>query len=580
MPDGPVIVCGMGHVGYRVALLLRRLGQPVTVVTDSAREAWLASAREAGVEVLIGDARDERLVTRAGLAEARAIIAATDVDLVNVEIMLDAQRLRPGVPIVVRIFDRTLAAQLESSFAVRRALATSSLAAPAFAAAAMGEHVIASVQADETVLVAGRVSAREGDALAGRTPAEAAHRAGLALMGVRRRGGDGSAREEGERVLQPGDQIVAIGPQAAWDALRPSEERAAAISSSRIDARGAPDHHRGPIAFLRDMWRQAPSALRLLLAVLVGLSVMSGVVFGLGLGLSPVDAVYYVVTTVTTTGYGDITPLRAAPWLKLYASLLMVIGSATVAVLYSIITDYLVASRVLHALGRQRPPQRDHVVLAGLGNLGYRVASELRRSGVAVVAIDKADQVGFAEALREDLPIVTGDARLHATLCRAGAERARAVVAVTSDDTANLAAALEARRINPGIRTVTRLFDAEFARKVQTSLGIDRALSASAVAAPTFAAAALHEDVLRAFLDDDQLFALVLRACPDAWSGLSPKEIAARFGLLPLLHRRDGKERYSPCDPRQPIEAGARIVAVVCHPLVAPAGQVKEEDRE
>ena len=52
---GPILVCGLGHVGTCVVRLLRRLGLPVVVITRIAREDWLRSARSLGVKVLIGD---------------------------------------------------------------------------------------------------------------------------------------------------------------------------------------------------------------------------------------------------------------------------------------------------------------------------------------------------------------------------------------------------------------------------------------------------------------------------------------------------------------------------------------------
>ena len=97
---GSIIVCGMGHCGYRIVELLRRLGEPVAVVTQATREAWIREARAGGAQVIVGDARDRPLLVDAGIESARALIAATDQDAVNIEIALDAKRLCPDLPVV------------------------------------------------------------------------------------------------------------------------------------------------------------------------------------------------------------------------------------------------------------------------------------------------------------------------------------------------------------------------------------------------------------------------------------------------------------------------------------------------
>jgi hypothetical protein len=140
--DG-IIVCGLGHVGFRIVGLLRRLGEPVSVISLEARTAWERWAQAEGIHLIRGDARDSSLLDEAGLDRARAVIAATDQDAVNVEISLDVRERRPDIPVVLRLFDQTLAQQLERNFQIR-AFGMSAVAAPSFAAAAMGEQVLGS----------------------------------------------------------------------------------------------------------------------------------------------------------------------------------------------------------------------------------------------------------------------------------------------------------------------------------------------------------------------------------------------------------------------------------------------------
>src|SRR5262249_8202934 len=146
--------------------------------------------------------------------------------------------------------------------------------------------------------------------------------------------------------------------------------------------------------------------------------------------------------------------------------------------------DFVVRARFRQLLGRERIPRADHVVVAGLGNVGYRTVEELLRAGAEVVVVDAAPAAELVEAVRGRAPVVAGDARLRDTLERAGVDRAAAIVATTGDDVVNLGIALAARELRPGIRTDVRLFDADFARKARGAFQLDAALSASLLSAP------------------------------------------------------------------------------------------------
>ena len=111
---GHFVVCGMGQVGYRVVQLLLRLGESVTVVTVQPRPEWIEAIRAGGATVHLGDARDRDRLLAAGLLEARALLALTSQDLVNIEVALDARQLRADLPVVIRVFDPTLAQQLDA----------------------------------------------------------------------------------------------------------------------------------------------------------------------------------------------------------------------------------------------------------------------------------------------------------------------------------------------------------------------------------------------------------------------------------------------------------------------------------
>lgn len=545
-PRSPVLVCGLGHVGFRVVELLHALGTPLVVVTREARGEWLAWAESKGIRVVSGDARDERLLVEAGLARASALVVVTDQDVANIEIALDATRLRPGLPIVLRIFDERLARQLESGFEIRHAAAVSSLAAPAFAAAALGSRVLASfVAGDEAFVVAERL-VLEGDPFAGSAVAPAEERTGLFL--VDRADGDSNA------PFAAGECLTVVGPRSALAKLDPAAEERSARPTKPLGSL------RAALRFVPRMWRQAPPALRSVFLVLNALTLLSVFVFRSAMDLSFADAAYYVVTTVSTTGYGDITPLHSATWIKLFACLVMLLGSATMATLFSMVTDFVVSERFRLVLGRQGIPDRGHVVVVGLGNVGYRTVQQLRHAGIAVAAVERAADAEFVAAVQVHAPVVAGDARSRSLLAEAGVERASALVAVTGDDATNLSVALLAREMNPSIRTVVRLFDAGFAGKVEVSRVVDRAMGSSRLAAPMFAASALLPGVRAAFSRPGELVAVVERAAGD-WAGRTPASL--RGEGVTLLRRRGAKDPRFRHAGEAPLGVDERVLAVV-----------------
>ena len=136
---------------------------------------------------------------------------------------------------------------------------------------------------------------------------------------------------------------------------------------------------------------------------------------------------------------------------------------------------------------------RDHVILCGLGHLGFRVLLHLREGGALVVALEKEAEGRFVgEAKQMKLPVLTRDMRDDQALVDAGVTHARAIVIATNDDLANLEVALDARRLNPKIRVILRLFDQRVADKLKSVGLIDEAFSSSSLAAPAVSAMALR----------------------------------------------------------------------------------------
>lgn len=152
---------------------------------------------------------------------------------------------------------------------------------------------------------------------------------------------------------------------------------------------------------------------------------------------------------------------------------------------------------------------RDHVVLVGLGRLGYHTFLTLRRLGEPVVVIERDPNNQFLEDVRRDgSPLLIGDARREALLGDAGVVRARSIVLATDDDLANLECAMDARKINTSIRVVLRMFDQNMADKVRDGFAIELAMSQSAISAPTFASCAVSPATVNSIIVEGELLSM------------------------------------------------------------------------
>ena len=183
---------------------------------------------------------------------------------------------------------------------------------------------------------------------------------------------------------------------------------------------------------------------------------------------------------------------------------------------------------------------RKHVVVCGLGKVGYRVVKELLHMGEQVVGVELDAARPFLEELAQlNVPVLIGNARQRETLEKARVQEAAAIVACTQDDLANLDIALDARELNPDVKVVLRMFDTQLAERVKRGFGIYTTFSTSALAAPVFAAAATKAQIDHSFYVDDVLMNMA-RATIQAGSALEGHtvgEVEKELDLTIALHR-------------------------------------------
>lgn len=480
------IVCGLGHVGYRTAVLLRRLGGEITAIYENTPADRIRQAESLGIVCHRGDARDDALLEKAGIRTADSIIAATDDDMVNLSVAMDARRLKPGIATVIRLFDTGLAPHIQNALNLRKALSTSFLAAPVFASAAIGHNVAGYFS------VGGRSYAIFESAVAGDSPwlgmnwGAVSEQEGIRpLFRIDETGAAEAVAEDSP--VQAGQRMMLLRKAA----LEAGTDRAGATSPRRRN-RG----WRWPSA--RKLWGSIPTTVKGVMAALASITFAGTVIFQHFLGMNAVDAFYFVITTISTTGYGDYNLQHGPSWIKLFGCFIMLCGAALMATIFSVVTDLLLKARFSRLMGTPEEANEPHIIVVGYNSVARRIAEELDHAGLPVVILTPPAREPSPIPECSSSPVIVADPRSDAALDRAGVEAATAVVAVTEDDIMNLSVALQARKLNPSARSVIRIFDADLGAKFQSQLGGDAVISASAVSAPTFAASILAGDVIQA----------------------------------------------------------------------------------
>jgi Trk K+ transport system NAD-binding subunit len=162
---------------------------------------------------------------------------------------------------------------------------------------------------------------------------------------------------------------------------------------------------------------------------------------------------------VATVGPG---PVAGSAAYTVFSALAMLATVGFTALFTAGLVDRMLEPRLVTLFGARSAPRRDHVIVVGMGQVGIRLCTELRRLGVPVVGVERdgnATQLHVARALK--IPVVVEHGADRAVLERLGLRRAVALAAVGSDEYDNIAVAIAANAISPATRVVLRAGEQE-----------------------------------------------------------------------------------------------------------------------
>ncbi|MCV7251967.1 potassium channel family protein [Mycolicibacterium fluoranthenivorans] len=246
--------------------------------------------------------------------------------------------------------------------------------------------------------------------------------------------------------------------------------------------------------------------------------------------LSLLDCIYYATVSLSTTGYGDITPYTESARLvnvlvitPLRVAFLIVLIGTTVETLTT-------QSRQALKIQRWRRSVRNHTIVVGYGTKGRTAVSAMIGDDVApgdIVVVDD-DPAALERAKSAGLVTVRGSATDSEVLRLASAQHAKSIiVAANRDDTAVLVT-LTARELAPNAKIIAAVREAENQHLLRQS-GADTTVVTSETAGRLLGIATQTPSVVEMMEDlltPDAGFAVAERPVEPKEEGGSPRHLA------------------------------------------------------
>jgi voltage-gated potassium channel len=311
----------------------------------------------------------------------------------------------------------------------------------------------------------------------------------------------------------------------------------------------------------------ARARIRIVLMSVLASLVLGTFTFHLLEGWSILDSLYVTAQTVTTVGFGDLTPRTAFG--RIFATFFMVVGVGIVLYALTSTVQSIVHSELFAQYGHSRKMSklRDHFIICGAGRVGSHLIRSLRAVDGVFLVIE-SDQRKVEALMDAGVPVLLRDATLEESLLEAGVKHARGLATCLPDDADNVYVVLSARDLNPNIHIVARAAEEQAENKLIRA-------GANRVVAPTIIgghrmAMALTKPAVGDFLDSvtanhlelgfeqlevDPVSSLVERK-------LSETVIRSELNIVIVSIRRDDGEIIFNPSGETKIEGGDMLIAI------------------
>jgi voltage-gated potassium channel len=280
-------------------------------------------------------------------------------------------------------------------------------------------------------------------------------------------------------------------------------------------------------------------------------------------GLTLLDCFYYAVVSLSTTGYGDITPATSE------ARLVNVLLITPARVLFLIIlvgtTLEVLTDQYRNSLrvSRWRRKLKEHVIVCGYGTKGRAAVSALLETGYdkSRIVIVENREVALRQAAANGLVAIEGNATRSSVLNQADVKNCKAVIIATDSDEASVLITLTVRQLTAGqVRIIAAVREQENAALLKQS-GAHHVIVSSSTAGRLLGLTTTTPpliDVVEDLLTPGQGMALAMRSAERGEVGRNPRELPA---LVVALIRR-GKVIQLGGEQKVTIETGDMLVYI------------------
>lgn len=213
------IVCGLGGLGMKIVRQLHEVGYEVVAIETDPNNRFLHTARSLGVPIIIEDASMAASLKAANIEKARALLAVTNKDMVNVEIALTAKAVAPKIPVVVRSQEPQFAQSVQEVFDFESVLCPTELASYSFAAAALGGRILGNGMTEDLLWVALATMITPRHPFCGKSVKEAAIKGDFVPLYLESKGETIHSWQLLENQLSSGDVLYLTMPATKLDLL-------------------------------------------------------------------------------------------------------------------------------------------------------------------------------------------------------------------------------------------------------------------------------------------------------------------------------------------------------------------------